>query len=175
MPYVSFHSRFPEIGVHEYRVVKPLLDGVVLDELMFTEQYCDEPGCDCRRVLVHVSSLRQHQAGMDPFVADLAFGWEDEAFYRAWAGYPLKDFELRDLKGPAVRMLAQQTERSNEMLEYFELLLSDPAYVARIQRHYGMFRTAVAAQSVPGSGPSPRNRKERRRARRTGRSRVQVG
>ncbi|MEN0064311.1 MAG: hypothetical protein AAGA48_19335 [Myxococcota bacterium] len=64
-------------------------------------------------------------------------GWEPESYYCRWAGFPLSDAQLNDLKGLAVRMLTLQTDRSDEMLGHFRILLDDPAYIDRICRTTG--------------------------------------
>lgn len=165
MPYSPFHVRFPDIGVTEYRMVMPIVDGKVVEELLFVERYCNEPDCDCRRVVVKVFSEKERRDGGSFEVADLSFGWEPESYYRRWAGGPVSAAQLKDLKGPAVRMLTPQTSRSNEMLGHFQTLLGDPAYVARIRRHYAMFRAAIDQESARATRP-PVNRRERRAARR---------
>lgn len=158
--YRAFHTRFPHIGVTEYRTVRRLDRGKVLDDVLFMELYCEEPGCDCRRTLVRAVT----PSGQE--LATLTFGWESEAFYRAWAGWELTDFELLDLKGPALQAMQHQSERAPEMLSYFESLLADPAYVERVKRHYRMFREQVDA----GIGEVPQNRAERRSAKRKSKS-----
>lgn len=155
--YLAFHARFPDIGMTEYRTVKRLDGEDVVEDILFMEMYCEEPACDCRRTLVRALSSR---GGRE--LATLTFGWEPEAFYRTWASWELTELQLRDLKGPAIQLLQYQSERADEMLEYFEMILSDPAYVERVKRHYRMFRDQVDAES----DEVPRNRSERRAARR---------
>jgi hypothetical protein len=55
MPMTPFMERFPEVGARETRSVtvtnrQDLPDG----EYGFLEFYCNEPGCDCRRVMIDV-------------------------------------------------------------------------------------------------------------------------
>ena len=50
-----FISRFPGLGEQETRVATILEDGDLPEgEYAFLELYCDEPGCDCRRVVIQV-------------------------------------------------------------------------------------------------------------------------
>ncbi|MBI3890222.1 MAG: SEC-C domain-containing protein [Candidatus Wallbacteria bacterium] len=112
--------------------------------------YCNEHGCDCRRVFFTVVSQ-----ALGKTVAILSWGWEDEDFYAKW----LKDGDAqntRHLKGPSVEPpFAPRTELANQFLKMAdELLLSDPNYVERIKRHYRMFRERIeigGAASKPGS------------------------
>ena len=45
----------------------------------FIEMYCDEPNCDCRRVMVLV--LRPETGTNKPW-ATINYGWESEGFYQ---------------------------------------------------------------------------------------------
>jgi hypothetical protein len=60
MPYVLLHNYFPELAGRETRSVtvppgSPL--GLPPGEYGFLETYCDEPGCDCRRVMFTQKAL----------------------------------------------------------------------------------------------------------------------
>src|SRR5438128_8078528 len=63
MPYAPFHKLCPEIASRETRTVTVLPHaslGLEPADYEFVEMYCDEPGCDCRRVMFSVlSSARQ--------------------------------------------------------------------------------------------------------------------
>jgi len=82
MPMTLFMERFREVGAAESRSVtvkgRPdLPDG----EYGFLELYCDEPGCDCRRVIIDV--LR-HDTGWSKIW--IGYGWENLDFYEKWGG-----------------------------------------------------------------------------------------
>src|SRR6266581_1506064 len=84
MPMIPFIERFPDLGGRETRSVtatqRPdLPDG----EYGFVELYCDEPGCDCRRVTIDV--LRP-ETGWSKIWATISYGWESLDFYRTWGG-----------------------------------------------------------------------------------------
>lgn len=159
----AFHGRFPDIGVTETRTVIEFAEGRRGDTFFFLELYCDEVGCDCRRVIVQVHSERERGAGRNGLVASLSYGWEDEQFYRNWASYPLEADDLEELKGPGLQRLAPQTARADEMLAHFRTLLEDATYVQRIKRHYAMFRGLITADADDASTP-PLNRQQRRAA-----------
>lgn len=79
-----FMKRFPEVGARETRSVTiakrlDLRDG----EYGFVELYCDEPGCDCRRVTIDV--LRP-ETGWSKIWATISYGWDSLDFYRQWGG-----------------------------------------------------------------------------------------
>jgi hypothetical protein len=84
MPYVPFHNLFPEIAEKETRTVTVLRkteDGLPPGEYAFLELFCDEPGCDCRRVFFCVISSRRRDVQ-----CVIAYGWEDRDFYVRWMG-----------------------------------------------------------------------------------------
>jgi hypothetical protein len=51
-----FHSRFLDLAAHETRSLHVLTGGGTLPigEYSLLEWFCDEPECDCRRVLVQI-------------------------------------------------------------------------------------------------------------------------
>ena len=80
MPMTPFMERFPEVGARETRSVtvtqrQDLPDG----EYGFLELYCDEPGCDCRRVII---SVLKPETGWSKSWATIGYGWESLDFYR---------------------------------------------------------------------------------------------
>jgi hypothetical protein len=78
MPMTLFIKKFPQLGMREVRsVIIP--DGEVLPagEYGFFEFYCDEPGCDCRRVTIKV--LRP-ETGWNKAGATISYGWESSGF-----------------------------------------------------------------------------------------------
>ena len=160
MPFRFFHERFPKLGERETRsvTVMPGSDtGLPSDEYGFLEMYCDEPGCDCRRVFLFV--MGKQQGGP---LAVIAWGWEELSLYRDWLGGD-DDEAARQMQGPELNMGSPETEHSPKLLELAtDMLLSDPAHVERIKRHYHMFREDVEGQRRPRRGP-PKQRKRRRR------------
>lgn len=59
MPYVAFHEYFPALARKETRSVTVLpyaAGNVPAGHYGFIEMFCDEPGCDCRRVFLMVLS-----------------------------------------------------------------------------------------------------------------------
>lgn len=141
MPYSLFHSRFPEIAERETRTVT-LLDHSDFNlppaHYSFLEMFCDEPGCDCRRVFFSVvSSLQQD------IKAVIVWGWEEREFYVKWMGD--NDPNVIDgLKGPELNLASPQSNLAPALLHLFrEVLLQDISYVERVKRHYAMFRKKI--------------------------------
>ena len=139
MPMVPFYEVFPDLAFKETRCAliqswKGLPDG----EYAFIEYYCDELGCDCRRVFIIVIS--RDTAGET--LATINYGWESAEFYVEWMG---DDTDIESLKGPALAPPpAQQTKLAPYLLElYKEAALEDPRYINRLRKHYKMFKRAI--------------------------------
>ena len=150
MPYQLFHDLFPEIAEQETRAVTLLRDPDVdlpPADYSFLEMFCNERGCDCRRVFFYVVS----SLGRD-VEAVIAYGWESPAFYAKW----LHDDDpamLAELQGPVLNMGSPQSELAGGILTLFrKILLRDEVYIERVKRHYQMFRDKIdsrPARTVP--------------------------
>ena len=176
MSFVLFHEFFPEVAKKETRsiAVPPGgLQGVPEGSYGFLEMFCDESGCDCRRVMFSVVSL-ERQA----LEAVIAWGWEDRAFYARWFGMNAPEM-VNELKGPILNLGSPQTKDAGALLRMTEdLLLTDPAYVERVQRHYALFREQIdqkegtGGRAIAGSekahGVSKKSKERRKRRRRPG-------
>jgi len=148
MPFVPFHQYFPEVAWHEVRSLtippgSPF--GLPAGEYGFLELYCNDPGCDCRRVLFNVLAK-----GKPDVQAVIGWGWEDVEFYQRW----LRDASLAEAteaKGPALNPGSPHTALGPALVELVRnALLTDPAYVERIKRHYQMVRDKVDRPRKPG-------------------------
>lgn len=148
VPFAPLYNLLPDVAKAETRLLllrRP--DGTPGDGYAFMEMFCDDRGCDCRRVVVRVAPTDDPTRAL----AQISYGWEPESFYRKWASFPLDDDDIEELRGPALMRLNPQSEHADEMLSLFRDLLEDDAYRARIVRHYRMFREIVDA----GNGVSP--------------------
>jgi hypothetical protein len=155
---IPFYSRFPDLAVKETRSIKVRGDDDLPDgEYGFIEFYCDEPACDCRRVLVSVVSP---DPGWTPW-ATISFGWESLEFYQDRLGY---DEAAAVAKGPALDLLNPQTKYAPALVRLFRLVLTDDAYVERLKRHYQLFKGFV--QGADRIKPRKRAGKKRKRSKR---------
>ena len=166
MPMTPFLERFPERGARETRSVTvrgmpPLPDG----DYGFIELYCNEPHCDCRRVMVVV--LRP-ETGWRRFWATINYGWESREFYQRWAQAPGGDES--EWQGPFLDPLSTQSRYAPALLELFQSLLQSPPYVERLKSHYRLFRAAVEKEFASREGqPQPtRAAQKQHRRQRTG-------
>jgi hypothetical protein len=156
MPMAPFVERFPEVGARETRSVKVAeQQSLPAGDYGFFELYCDEPGCDCRRVIIQV--LRP-ETGWSKVWATIGYGWESLDFYRRWGGGHSDPVEM---KGPELDRLNPQTKYSPALLNLFRIFLQSPDYVERLKRHYQMFRDSV--DKGRGRPDSPKTRMESRR------------
>ena len=134
---IPFMEKFPDLGRRETRslLVAP---GQYLPpgEYGFIEFYCNEPGCDCRRVTICV--LRP-DTGWSKAWATISYGWERPDFYRRWSGAS----DPKEMAGPSLDLLNAQSEYAPALLDLFRAVVQSDEYVARLKRHYRMYRDTV--------------------------------
>ena len=158
MPMVPFHTRLNDLAFAETRtVLVPDRPGLPAGTYAFLELYCDEPDCDCRRVIIRVVSH-----GTVPKVwATINYGWESTEYYRTWI--PSAE-DARQFTGAWLDPLNPQTEHAPALLELFRWVLTDESYVARLKRHYDLFKKAVRSEgSASRRRRAPRSRTRKRR------------
>lgn len=153
----AFHVYFPDLAVRETRTLTvrgqlDLPDG----EYGFLELYCDDPQCDCRRVIFQVVA-RDHPGKV---FATINYGWESLDFYTRWIHGNAE--AAAGMQGAQLEPFGLQSPYSSALLRYcVELLLADQAYVARLKRHYRMVKDAVSAGSKPKRAIKLKARKRR--------------
>ena len=164
MPYEPFYERFGELAWKETRSLTVFDDpSLAGDEFGLIEAYCNDENCDCRRVFFSIIS-RQRKG----IVAVIAFGWESEAFYAKW--FRANDSVIiRQMQDPILNPGSEQSELAPALLKKVrEVPLADPAYVARLKRHYRMFKEKVdpthfkPARTSESNLESPPGRKRHR-------------
>lgn len=161
MPYVLFHGHFPEVAERETRTIIILEDsflGLPRGQYSLLEMYCDEPGCDCRRVFFYVvSSLRKDVEAV------IAYGWESPEFYARWMRDDDPDV-IKGLQGPILNLGSPQSDLAAAILDVVrDVVLRDQLYVQRLKAHYRMFRDKIdSAKAVP-SRKKKRKQKKRKR------------
>ena len=131
---LPFHALFDQLAKDETRVLHiPEGDALPKGAYLFMEAYCSEPECDCRRVLlqvIHAESNRQ--------VATINYGFE-----------PAKP-PFADEPQVSLDPLNPQSAHSDRLKVAFEtLLLPDAGYVARLHRHYAMWKRVVDDPAHP--------------------------
>jgi hypothetical protein len=141
MPYVPFDEHFLELAESETRVITISpggVSGLPGDSYVFRELFCNERGCDCRRVFFSVVSESQKRTE-----AIVAYGWETKAFYAKWMGNT--DLAtLVEMQGPILNPGSPQSPLAPAILQLIEeVLLKDSAYLNRVKRHYALFRQTI--------------------------------
>lgn len=161
MPYEPFYERFPEIAETETRTIIAFNDpDLPAGEYGLIEAYCNEPGCDCRRVFFNVVDWQTGQV-----LAIIAYGWESKKYYAKWFGDNDPDI-IEQLQGPILNLASSQSDLAPVLLQKVTYVLRDLNYINRIKRHYEMFKKVVDNEVVEESETLSRatKRKTRRNA-----------
>jgi hypothetical protein len=146
MPFVPFYQFDPELAQRETRTlyVAGPGDGLPDGDYGLFEMYCDEPGCDCRRVLFTILSSRFPKP-----LAVINYGWESLSFYAQGTeriGWNLAE----EMKGPNLNPGSPQSRFAPQILDLVkQFVLRDRAYIERLQRHYRIVREAVDGKRAP--------------------------
>src|SRR5690349_15053648 len=133
-----FHSRFLDLAAHETRSLHVLAGGGKLPKGEYTllEYFCDEPECDCRRVLVQVVPAGRP----NEVLAVINYGWESAEFYTQWMHGDAK--AGNEIANASLDPLHPQSDYADYLLELFrDVVETDPDYVARLARHYELFKS----------------------------------
>jgi hypothetical protein len=129
---VPFIRVDPELAVKETRTVtlnRPRA-GIPVGSYALIESYCPDPECDCRRVMINVVEEKQPTH----YLASIGYGFD-------------RDDEDA---GPYLDPLSEQCAYAGALLMLVqEVGLSDPAYLARLQRHYDLVKRAAADPAHP--------------------------
>jgi hypothetical protein len=129
---IPFYSIDPELAARETRVINTLVvqDGLPVGSYGLFEFYCPDPACDCRRVMLNVVEEQRP----DRFLASISFAFD-------------RDDEMA---GPFLDPLNPQSRHAGKLLQLVEeTVLSDPRYVARLERHYAGVKQAASDPEHP--------------------------
>lgn len=151
MAYTPFHEKFLEIAEKETRMITTINDSELpRGTYSLFESYCDEVGCDCRRVFFNVYSEVRNE-----IVAVIAYGWEDSRFYADWFGDDEPSI-IEELKGPILNVSSFQSELAPILLDVVnESVLKDKYYIERIKRHYYMFKDLIEKENIEETSIKP--------------------
>ncbi len=156
MSMVPFYTHFRDLAFKEMRSATVRgMPGLPDGEYGFLELYCDEPTCDCRRVIIDVIAPTTGSK----IWATISYGWESLEFYEKW----MRDKEsARESHGATLDPLNPQTEYSDALLQLFNHVLQDEAYVERLKRHYQLFKSSLPKQRRSAIGSSRKVKRKRR-------------
>ena len=135
MDFVPFYTRYQNIAVKETRRIKITASdlGVPPGEYMLLENYCTDPSCDCRKVMINVVEVNPPRR----ILATIGYGWESVAFYTKWM-YGDKEI-ARSITGAYLELGGIQSQYAQHVLEVFKANLTDE-YVNTLKNHYRMFK-----------------------------------
>lgn len=155
MSYEPFSERFGELAWKETRTVTVFAGteyGLPADEYGLLEAYCNDKKCDCRRVFFNIAARKRNE-----IIAVVTYGWETEAFYRKWFGGgddKMSRMAVKEMTGLGLNSASHQSKFAPAALELVKDVLQDPNYVARIKRHYKMFKETVDGMPKPKKAPA---------------------
>ncbi len=133
MPMSDFYQLFPKLAETELRTAtfEPgSSTGLPGGRYGFVEAYCDGMGCDCRRVMIGVYSEQERG-----YVAHINLGFDSDD----------------EMAGPFLDPLDPQGPHAEELLAFFtDMINRDPAYLARLQRHYVQFKERLEGRRYAG-------------------------
>ena len=122
----SFHAYFPEVAARETRTaIVRSHPSLPPGDYTFDELYCIRRGCDCRNVILSVSTNPGRT------LATLNHALDPDGF--------------KDIGEPRTFLdgLNIQTEHATALLELFKNSVLDSAYAERLERHYRMIKEKV--------------------------------
>jgi hypothetical protein len=132
MHLIPFYVVEPDLAARETRVMNTLAveDGLPLGSYGLLEFYCPDPTCDCRRVMLNVVEEKRP----DHFLACISFGFDRDG----------------ESAGPFLDPLNPQSQYAAQLLRLVgDVILSDAAYVARLERHYASVKRAASDPQHP--------------------------
>jgi hypothetical protein len=137
-----FYSRFPIIAQQETRCViipKKLDAGLPEGEYFFTESFCNDLSCDCRRAFINIIYE-------DEIVATIGYGWEALDFYKKWMG---NSYLINNLKGPVLEKSCNQSKYAEILLDLFKnVMLEDQVFINRLKDHYQLFKSGLKKRKM---------------------------
>jgi len=135
MATLSFFATHPDVAERETRSLT--IQGHLTlpdDEYAFLEFYCDDPTCDCRRVTIRVISRKTE--GQQTF-ATISYGWGSLSHYLKRSGNRALAAQQT---GTILDPINPQSPHAPALLEFFNRMLADTAYEARLRQHYDLVK-----------------------------------
>jgi hypothetical protein len=166
---LGYFDYFPEKATTELRTA--IFSDESSDSLIpcgtyvFAEFFCTDIECNCQRVLVKVYYVKL-ETDRPEEVATISYTWCPKNVDDAWS------FVNAKMPNPFLDPFHRQASYALELLDFWRNMVArDPAYIARVQRHYHELRSAFnssqAARRISTEArPSPVLTKRERRLRR---------
>ncbi len=129
---IPFYSVFPDIATNETRVITVLRTqgNVPTGSYGLIEFYCPDPDCDCRRVMLNIVEEKHPTR----FLASIGYAFDPDD----------------EMPGPYLDPMNPQSRYAEKLMEMVsDLVLTDAAYLERLERHYAMIKQAAADPDHP--------------------------
>jgi hypothetical protein len=131
MAMMAFDHVFLEVARRESRAIQTIDHRGRPATLLFREFYCVDPGCDCRRVVLHVH-------------------WVEQKCVAGSINYVFEPSRRRDEPQISLDPSHPQSEHAEELLELFsEVIRTDREFRERLIRHYTMWKQVVVDAARP--------------------------
>jgi hypothetical protein len=137
---IPFDDLCPEEAAQRILVIRSIEPGQPLPvgEYGFFEFYCEEDGCDCRRVLLEVHSPQIP----GEILATINYGWESVQFYSRRLGGDTKSG--REITQGSLDPLNANSDLAEAVLDAFRgTLRQNPQFVENFKAHYGLFKQTL--------------------------------
>ena len=132
MNLIPFYVVEPELAARETRVMNTWVvqGGLPVGSYALLEFYCPDPACNCRRVMLNVVEEKRPAH----FLASISYAFDRDD----------------DMAGPFLDPLNPQSRHARKLLQLVEdAVLSDPHYLARLERHYDLVKQAASDPKHP--------------------------
>lgn len=146
MEFIPFFKKCPEVADAETRTVMIFdekLYGIPEGQYAFIENYCSDPKCDCRKVMINIIRV-DDQSGDN--IGTISYGWEKLSFYTKWL---YGDSELaKEMKGPSIELGGHISTHPEVAIKLFKKAgLGDSTFTDRLPKHYALFKKAIEKDS----------------------------
>lgn len=137
MEFVPFSEYFPNIARKETYtwIVPDDSKGIPKGEYLFTEHYCSDKYCDCRKVRLKVVSGHEQSS----ILATINYGWRPLPYFQKRT-YGNKNTAAK-IRGIYLEPINIQSKHGPLILEQLKTLLANnQLFFDRINRHYHLFK-----------------------------------
>ncbi|MFO7897791.1 MAG: SEC-C metal-binding domain-containing protein [Planctomycetota bacterium] len=129
---IPFYLVEPELAADETRVMHLLVahDQLPAGQYALLEHYCPDPDCDCRRVMFTV--VREDR--LKDSLASISYAFDRDG----------------PMPGPFIDRMNAQSRHAEALLALVkDAVLTDPRFLARLERHYAMVKRAASDPDHP--------------------------
>jgi hypothetical protein len=138
MPFTPFADICPQIARRETRSLEVVGNPKIPDgTYTFYDNYCDNPYCDCKCVVIEVESV----ASPANILAVLTYGWETPDFYNELCLAEEHPEAQSGVQVDSDRKLHRHADMLRDIFE--DYVKHNPDYAAILQSHYDAVKATV--------------------------------